>query len=167
MKKLLSIVVPIYGDGTLVPVFYKAVLEANIQCALEFIFVCDGGGLDEEAFMKAFAERQSNVRGVILSRNFGQHIALSAGYKEAKGDFVCMMNVDLQDPPSEINKLTPADVYFGRDKEILRKREFTKQKTIKMRRKLYEEQKLKLSLKFKLEKSRLVRRRTFIKIWIS
>ena len=64
MKKLLSIVVPIYGDGTLVPVFYKAVLEANIQCALEFIFVCDGGGLDEEAFMKAFAERQSNVRGV-------------------------------------------------------------------------------------------------------
>lgn len=57
MKKLLSIVVPIYGDGTLVPVFYKAVLEANIQCALEFIFVCDGGGLDEEAFMKAFAER--------------------------------------------------------------------------------------------------------------
>jgi transposase InsO family protein len=43
-----------------------------------------------------------------------------------------------------LNNLTPEDVYFGRDKEILRKREFTKQKTIKMRRKLYEEQKLKL-----------------------
>jgi putative transposase len=41
-----------------------------------------------------------------------------------------------------LSNLTPADVYFGRDKEILRKRKLTKLKTIKMRRKLYEEQKL-------------------------
>ena len=43
-----------------------------------------------------------------------------------------------------LSNLTPADVYFGRDKEILRKRKLTKLKTIKMRRKLYEEQKLRL-----------------------
>ena len=71
----------------------------------EIIFVVDGGSSKDEEILKKIASDHSYVKVIFLSRNFGQHIALSAGYKASTGDYVCMINVDQQDPPKEILKL--------------------------------------------------------------
>ena len=101
----ISIVTPIYRDHSLIPSFveaFKKVKEIELE---EIIFICDGGGEDDELFLEEYCKNELLVKAIFLSRNFGQHIALSAGYNLAKGDLVCMLNVDQQDPPSEIIKL--------------------------------------------------------------
>jgi glycosyltransferase involved in cell wall biosynthesis len=103
----LSIVTPIYHDSYLAEKFIQAVkeIEYSLLELEEIIFVLDGGSLDDRKTLKSLALKYSHVKIIFLSRNFGQHIALSAGYKESTGDYVCMINVDQQDPPNEIPKL--------------------------------------------------------------
>ncbi|MBL4710297.1 MAG: glycosyltransferase family 2 protein [Flavobacteriales bacterium] len=103
----LSVVTPIYYDSSLAERFVEAVGKINYTpCILhEIIFVVDGGSSKDEEILKKIASDHSYVKVIFLSRNFGQHIALSAGYKASTGDYVCMINVDQQDPPKEILKL--------------------------------------------------------------
>jgi dolichol-phosphate mannosyltransferase len=108
-----SFVVPIYNDGYLVRAFCEA-LEREMQLLLrvddvvpevEVIFVNDGSRDDSQALLREAARRFRFVKVIELSRNFGQHVAVSCGYRFAKGDYVAMMNVDMQDPPDQIGLL--------------------------------------------------------------
>ena len=105
-----SIVVPIYYDGYLAPALC-AELErvmsrhfggAPLRDSLELIFVNDGsrdGSLDE---LLRLRQAYDFVRVIDLSRNFGQHSAIACGLRDARGEVVLRMNVDMQDPPAAI-----------------------------------------------------------------
>jgi glycosyltransferase involved in cell wall biosynthesis len=108
-----SIVVPIYNDGYLAEAFCKE-FEKEFQCYLgydsieeevELIFVNDGSNNDSIDYLINLSKKKKFVKVIDFSRNFGQHIALSCGYQNAKGQYVGMLNVDMQEPPSEIPKL--------------------------------------------------------------
>ncbi len=103
----LSIITPIYYDSYLAERFVESInkVEFNSIEIQEIIFVIDGGSKKDEEVLKDLASKNTRVKLIFLSRNFGQHIAVSAGYKESIGDYVCMINVDQQDPPQEIPKL--------------------------------------------------------------
>jgi dolichol-phosphate mannosyltransferase len=110
---LYSFVVPIYNDGYLVQSFCEEfektfqyyVKNESIENDVELIFVNDGSKNNSIDFLIKLTERNKFVKVIDLSRNFGQHIALSCGYQNAKGQYVGMLNVDMQEPPSEIPKL--------------------------------------------------------------
>lgn len=122
-----SFVVPIYNDGYLADKFCVAfekcfqeyIGSVSVEGIVELIFVNDGSKNDSLTHLKNLPSKYSFVKVVDLSRNFGQHIALSCGYKLAKGEYVGMLNVDMQEPPSEIPKLIDYmnsegyDIVFG------------------------------------------------------
>ncbi len=111
-----SIVVPIYGDGYLAPALcaeFHAVMASyigtpEIEQALELIFVNDGSPDDSLCTLLALREQFPFVRVIDLSRNFGQHSAIACGMRKAQGRIVLRMNVDMQDPPSEIPAILEA-----------------------------------------------------------
>lgn len=97
---LLSIVVPCYNEEESVIIFHDEIKKILSGMDYEIIFVDDGSGdstLDE---MKRLACEDSNIRYISFSRNFGKESALYAGLKKSSGDLVCVMDVDLQDPPA-------------------------------------------------------------------
>ena len=108
-----SIVVPIYNDGYLAEAFctefekeFQSYLGFDsIEEEVELIFVNDGSNNDSIDDLINLSKKKKFVKVIDFSRNFGQHIALSCGYQNAKGQFVGMLNVDMQEPPSEIPKL--------------------------------------------------------------
>jgi dolichol-phosphate mannosyltransferase len=106
-----SFVVPIYQDAALAEAFcseFERVMGEYVGAAslidqAELIFVNDGSpDPANSATLEAVAARFGFVRIIELSRNFGQHIALTAGYEHARGDYVGMLNVDMEDPPDQI-----------------------------------------------------------------
>ena len=100
-EKSISIVTPIYKDHYLVADFVSEVKKLDSLIIKEIIFVLDGGGDEDELFLDEFSKTEPLVKCVYFSRNLGQYIAISAGYSVASGDYVCLMNVDQQDSPSE------------------------------------------------------------------
>ena len=105
-----SFVVPIYNDSYLASnfciefqkTFRTFLLKEDISNELELIFVNDGSRNDSMDTLIALIDKYSFIKVIDLSRNFGQHIALSCGYKYCSGMFVGMLNVDMQDPPNQI-----------------------------------------------------------------
>lgn len=102
-----SVVVPIYNDGYLAQALCEEVQRVFTQLPgeMEVLFVNDGSRNDSLQQLLALRERFSFVRVIDLSRNFGQHSALACGFREAKGEIIVRMNVDMQDPPAETPKL--------------------------------------------------------------
>ncbi len=108
-----SIVVPIYCDGYLAPALCAEIENVMSRYAgtsplgdvLELIFVNDGSRDDSLDILLRLQGRFSFLRVIDLSRNFGQHAAIACGMREARGEIVLRMNVDMQDPPLEIPKL--------------------------------------------------------------
>ena len=120
-NKTLSIVTPIYKDSYVAEAFVKDALALNLGNVRlnEIIFVVDGSGSGDEQTIKELAASYDVVTGITLSRNFGQHIAVTAGYNSSTSYYTCMLNVDQQDPVSEIPKLIDAlenkegDIVYG------------------------------------------------------
>jgi len=102
MKELMSIVVPCYNEEEVIEKYYEAttpiVQEMNID--YEIVFVDDGSKDKTAQLMKMLAEKDKHIKYIILSRNFGKEGAMYAGLCHAKGDYVAIMDVDLQDPPA-------------------------------------------------------------------
>lgn len=117
----ISIVTPVYGCGGALNQLYdrlKATLT-KITENYEIIMVNDGSPDDAWDAIKRLAKRDDKVKGINLSRNFGQHYAIIAGLNYAKGEWVVVMDCDLQDQPEEISKLYDQaqkgyDMVFGR-----------------------------------------------------
>ena len=116
MKKL-SVVIPCYNEEEAVPLFYEAFLkETNgMPAEFEFIFVDDGS---RDGTLKQFEqlhERDERVHYISFSRNFGKESAMFAGMEAATGDYVAIMDVDLQDPPALLPEMLEAIENEGYD----------------------------------------------------
>lgn len=103
----ISVVVPVYGcDGALRPLYERvAAAVAEIPASFELIFVDDRGPGRPWEIISELANQDPRVRGLRLSRNFGQHNAISAGIEQARGRWVVLMDCDLQHRPEEIPRL--------------------------------------------------------------
>lgn len=101
---MISIVIPIYNEEENIDNLYArlTVSAPTWNDDYEIVLVDDGSKDSSLAMMKAYAEKDSHVRVIKLSRNFGHQPAISAGIQEAKGDAVVIMDGDLQDPPEEL-----------------------------------------------------------------
>ena len=100
MKKL-SIVVPCYNEEECIPLFYERTGEVveKLPVDTEFIFVDDGSKDKTLTILRDLAEKDPRVRYISFSRNFGKEAAILAGLRETTGDYVSLMDADLQDPP--------------------------------------------------------------------
>ena len=101
-KDIISIIVPCHNEEEMVPIFHKeiaAVSDQLLDAAFELIFVNDGSKDDTLAKMKQVAALDERVHYLSFSRNFGKEAALVAGLRHATGDYVAVMDADLQDPP--------------------------------------------------------------------
>ena len=101
---LLTVICPCYNEEESVGLFYEEVMknqeffqEKGVE--LNVLFVDDGSRDGTLAEIKKLRERDERVRFVSFSRNFGKEAAMYAGLEKAKGDYVVIMDVDLQDPP--------------------------------------------------------------------
>lgn len=107
MNKI-SIVVPCYNEQESIPYFYKEICETFKKIpdtTLEVIFVDDGSKDHTLEIMKEVSNRDERFKFISFSRNFGKESALYAGLSEATGDYIAVMDVDLQDPPELINEM--------------------------------------------------------------
>ena len=99
----ISVVVPCYNEEEALPVYYKEmcrVMEKMKEVVFELIFVDDGSSDATLRSMKDLNEKDSRCRYLSFSRNFGKEAAIYAGLKASDGDYVALMDVDLQDPPA-------------------------------------------------------------------
>lgn len=97
---LLSIIVPCFNEEESVEIFFKEVKESLNKYNFEIIYVDDGSKDNTLVNIKKLANNNRNIKYISFSRNFGKEAALFAGLKNASGNFVCVMDVDLQDPPN-------------------------------------------------------------------
>ena len=104
-EKLISIIVPCYNEEKTVSLFMDEISKVESQMKdesnvnFEYIFIDDGSKDATASILKDFSKKKENFNYIILSRNFGKEGALYAGLTASKGDFVAVMDVDLQDPP--------------------------------------------------------------------
>jgi dolichol-phosphate mannosyltransferase len=107
MHPKFSIVSPVYMGKEIIPVLVKKLQEeiTLISPSFEILLVEDGSPDDSWGAILKETARDKRVKGIKLSRNFGQHYAITAGIDHAKGEWVIVMDCDLQDQPSEIKKL--------------------------------------------------------------
>ena len=111
---LLSIVVPCYNEQEALPFFYKEIcrvaeeMKASHGAEFEFIFVDDGSKDNTLAIARDLHQKDARVRYISFSRNFGKEAGILAGLEAAKGDYVAMLDADLQDPPALLPQMLDA-----------------------------------------------------------
>lgn len=101
-KDTISIVVPCYNEQEALPLFYGEIVKlakSMKRVDFEFIFVDDGSSDGTLQILRDLAGGDERVRYVSFSRNFGKESAMYAGMEKSKGDYVAIMDADLQDPP--------------------------------------------------------------------
>jgi dolichol-phosphate mannosyltransferase len=120
----MSIVTPVYGCAGALRQLYERIVESvsPITENFELIMVNDASPDDAWEVIKALSEKDNRVRGINLSRNFGQHKAIAAGLDYARGEWTVVMDCDLQDQPEDIPKLYNKamegyEIVFGRRAE--------------------------------------------------
>ena len=102
---LLSVIVPCYNEEENVAPFYEELLKnepyfKKNDIELEILYIDDGSRDKTVAEVRKLHEKDGRVRLISFSRNFGKEAAMFAGLENSKGDYVVMMDVDLQDPPA-------------------------------------------------------------------
>ena len=97
----ISVIVPCYNEQESIRLFYQEMCRVSdeMENEFEYIFVNDGSADDTLEIMKELADKDSRVKYISFSRNFGKESAIYAGFSKATGDYVVMMDADLQDPP--------------------------------------------------------------------
>lgn len=106
--KNITLIVPCYNEEEVLPIFYKettAVCSGLTDYDYTLLFVNDGSSDKTLELMKNFASDDSHVKYLSLSRNFGKEAAMYAGFCNADGDYVAVMDADMQDPPSLLPKM--------------------------------------------------------------
>lgn len=102
MKKI-SVIVPCYNEEEVLKIFYDEINNVSKQMNeydFQFVFVDDGSRDNTLEIMKSIAENDERVVFIAFSRNFGKEAAMLAGLSNADGDYVAVMDADMQDPPS-------------------------------------------------------------------
>ena len=103
----LSIIVPCFNEQESIPYFYEELLKVltKMDITYEIIFIDDGSKDTTLQKMKELSERDSNVVYLSFSKNFGKEAAMYAGFVNARGRYVAVMDADLQDPPALLPKM--------------------------------------------------------------
>lgn len=99
----LSLVVPSYNEEETIPIFYKEAQKVESKLnnvEVEYLFIDDGSKDRTLEVLRDLNEKDSHVHYVSFSRNFGKEAAIYAGLENATGDYVAILDADLQDPPS-------------------------------------------------------------------
>lgn len=106
MNKI-SIIVPCYNEEEVLKIFYDKIVEVSekVDAEFEYIFVDDGSQDKTLEILKEYSKKDKRVRFISFSRNFGKEAAMYAGLKESTGDYVAIMDADLQDPPDLIPEM--------------------------------------------------------------
>jgi len=116
MKKL-SVVIPCYNEEEAVPLFYEAFLKETKDMPVDFelVFVDDGSRDGTVQEFEKLHTKDDRVHYLSFSRNFGKESAMYAGMEAATGDYVAIMDVDLQDPPALLPEMLDAIENEGYD----------------------------------------------------
>lgn len=107
----LTVIVPCYNEEESLPGFFREIrkiCDQLKQFQFELLFVDDGSRDRTLELLRKEAERDKQVRFLSFSRNFGKEAAIYAGLEHATGDYVAMMDADLQDPPSLLPEMVEA-----------------------------------------------------------
>lgn len=110
MRKVLKItvVVPCFNEAEALPIYYREmsrVMERMSEIEFELLFVDDGSTDTTLQIMKELNEHDSRCKYLSFSRNFGKEAAIYAGLSKSQGEYVAIMDVDLQDPPQILPKM--------------------------------------------------------------
>ncbi len=105
--ELISVIVPCYNEQEVLPLFYPEIIRvSNLMkekfgdIEFEFLFINDGSKDNTLNELRDLAKKDKRVRYISFSRNFGKEAGMYAGLKESKGDYVVVMDADLQHPPA-------------------------------------------------------------------
>ena len=125
---LLTVVVPCYNEEEAIPFFYEEMLKTIEvfnkdfpSVEFEMLFIDDGSKDKTLKVLREYNERDKRVRYVSFSRNFGKEAGIYAGLDNAKGDYVVIMDADLQDPPSLLPEMFKAVTEEGFDSAATRR----------------------------------------------
>lgn len=102
-KKLVSLIIPCYNEQEALPCLYqeiKKVADALQDYQFEILFIDDGSADQTATQIRRLAQEDQRVQYYLFSRNFGKEAAMYAGFCNAGGDYVAVMDADMQDPPS-------------------------------------------------------------------
>ena len=104
--ELITAIVPCYNEEAALPFFLAEIqrvadeMEAKENVSFEFLFVNDGSKDGTLKLLRQYAEQDKRVKYLSFSRNFGKEAAMYAGFCNAHGDYVAVMDADMQDPPA-------------------------------------------------------------------
>lgn len=124
MMEKVSLVVPCYNEEEVLPYFYEEFCRVAKQLSdyiVEVIFIDDGSKDQTLSVVKKFSEKDARVKYLSFSRNFGKEAAIYAGFQYADGEYVAMLDADLQDPPSLLPKMLQAIKEEGYDSVATRR----------------------------------------------
>ena len=98
----LSLIIPCFNEQDAVPLFYQEAIHVltGMNCEYEMLFINDGSTDETLKVLKQLAEADAHVLYFSFSRNFGKESAMYAGFCNSSGDYVAVMDADLQDPPA-------------------------------------------------------------------
>jgi glucosyltransferase len=126
MKNLLSIIIPCYNEESAIPIYHQTVSKEvkkifELGANVEFIFVDDGSKDKTLEILKELKSIDVRIHYISLSRNFGKEAAILAGLEHANGDYVVLMDADLQDPPELLIDMYEAVTSGGFDSAAARR----------------------------------------------
>ena len=105
-QPVLTVVVPVFNEEGCIDALFSRLLclrqLLRDEAEVEFLFVDDGSRDQSLPMLSALASGQTFVKLIALSRNFGHQLAVTAGLDYASGDWVALIDADLQDPPEAI-----------------------------------------------------------------
>lgn len=108
LKEKISIIVPCYNEEESLPIFYQEIdkiSKSMKEVDFEFLFVNDGSKDKTLEEVRKLAKKDKRVRYISFSRNFGKEAGMYAGLENAMGDYVAIMDADMQDPPSMVKTM--------------------------------------------------------------
>lgn len=118
---MLTVIVPCYNEEEALPYFFLEIrkvaneLFATRNLSLEFLFIDDGSQDGTLELLREFAAEDDRARYISFSRNFGKEAAMYAGFQHARGDYVVLMDADLQHPPAMLEEMYQAVTEEGYD----------------------------------------------------
>lgn len=103
----ISVIVPCYNEQEALPIFYKEITNvfSSMDCSYEIVLINDGSCDRTLEVMQELSQNDDNVFYLSFSRNFGKEAAMYAGFCNTDGDYVAVMDADMQDPPALLPKM--------------------------------------------------------------
>ena len=113
----LTLIVPVYNEQKTLDLFYNETerILKDIDIMIEYLFIDDGSKDNSLKIIHKLADTDKRIHYISFSRNFGKEAAIYAGLKNAAGDYITILDADLQDPPSLIPKMLHSVIEEGYD----------------------------------------------------